>query len=284
MANYWGTYGVYIDAPGMSGVDPAQSGLLQNCNLIAAMASCAWTGKGAWFKSVASDEALQSSYPFTMYDFNQTIPQFTTTPEILLSSQTGTPVYARSTTSGESWPGIVEKAYYKSREWLLSGTWTDKPNLEKFNDVSINPTSNPSAVLYHLFGKEVTTNTINTTGDAIFSALDQLCIGRIPLRKIIYPAVACTFTNAASPITAGHTYSILGLAGTKTASGAWATKYIVLRDPKNVTTDPVFSGTGDVLTSGTWVNAINFANRDGIFALRADLFPTYFEKYAYVVC
>lgn len=288
----WQNYGKYIIAAGMEGKDPAQSGLLKNCSLVAALASCGWTRKGAWFKSVTTDDVLQSSYFFTLYDYNVTIPQFSV-PPALLQYPVGTLIYTKSTTSGESWPGVVEKAYYKSREYVSSRTWTDQPDAEKFNDEAINPTGNPAAVLYHLLGRTVTSATYGSagyTGDTIFGTLNNISTGRNPNRKILYPAVAWAKATAEASwvpntIVPKHTYSILGVAGSGHLSGTtwiWDTKYIVLRDPFTVTRDPAF-GSGDMLTTGTW-NAIDFSSADGIFALRADLFPRYFQGYAYAVC
>lgn len=113
----------------------------------------------------------------------------------------------------------------------------------------------------------------------VFLELEKICTGVIPYKKIKFPAVAWTKTDAPAPITNKHTYSILGLAGTKTPGGAWLTKYIVLRDPKNVAADPGF-GANEVLAS-KWL-MFDFTQKDGIFALKADLFPTYFQGYAYV--
>lgn len=266
----------------MSVEDPAQSDLVENCSLIAAMASCAWLKKGNWFKYVTVDDPLRESYQFTFYDYQKSIPQFSTSPAIQLSN--GIPLYARSTTIGESWPGIVEKAYYISRDYLR-GLWDDPANLDSayqpdivyYNPEERNPTANPKTVLFHLLGVEP--KYYDSLPADVFLELEKICTGVIPYKKIKFPAVAWTKTDAPAPITNKHTYSILGLAGTKTPGGAWLTKYIVLRDPKNVAADPGF-GANEVLAS-KWL-MFDFTQKDGIFALKADLFPTYFQGYAYV--
>ena len=284
--------GNYITAAGMDGIDPVQSGLLKNCSLIAAMASCAWVGKGAWYKSVTQNLPVQSSYSLQFYDYNSTVRPASPSsklPQVPL----GNLIYAKSATVGECWPSIIEKAYYQSRD-SIRGIITDTPDLEYYNDVTTNPTGVPAAVLYQLLNTEPikrskTLNGSDYNEGMIWSNLLSICQGRVPNLKIRYPAVAYSFDSVQAgwkpgTISPQHSYSILGLAGTvDTATPPnWKTKYIVLRDPWAVTTDPGFASP-EMLTSGSWINSINFAAKDGIFALRSDLFPMYFQGYAYAV-
>ena len=286
-------YGDYIKAAGMEGVDPAQSGLLLNCNLIAAMASCAWTGKGPWYKYVtAGNDPVQSSYSLQFYDYNKRIPSMTCSSN-LPQSPLGTLSYAKSTTINECWPGIIEKGYYQAREWCISGTIPTMPDFLKFNGTVINPTLDPPTVLYQLLSANPNKKTDSDSGYdylSIFNHLVSLGAGRLPNRKISWPAVAWSYASpkpgwVANTIVPQHTYSILGVTGSgnfTTTPVTWTTRYILLRDPYTVWKDPAFPST-DVLTTGIWYG-IDLTKSDGIFALRADLFPLYFQGYAWAVC
>jgi hypothetical protein len=282
-SDYQSYAGSYIAASGMQVFDPYQSGALKNCSLIAAMASCAWTGKGAWYKSVAS-EMLAASYSLNFYDYNSAIgPVYPTSK--LPQVPKGSLIYAKSTTAGECWPSIIEKGYYMARDKLRQIT-SDTPDPEYYNDDTRNPTGVPATVLFQLLNTEPKKRSVLLNGTdyakMIWPDLLSICIGRGSLLKIRYPAIAYSYATSQAPITARHSYSILGLAGTYDATNGWTSKYIVLRDPWAVTTDPGFSS-NEMLTSGTWVGGVDFAKKDGIFALRADLFPVYFQGYAYAV-
>jgi hypothetical protein len=288
--------GNYITATGMDAIDPVQSTRLVNCSLIAAISSCAWTGKGPWYKNVgANSEVVASSYNLQFYDYNKQVPPVKTSSK-LPQDPVGNLIYAKSSTASECWPGIIEKGYYMSRDRILRNIDNDNPDLEYYNDQQVNPTNDPSSVLYHLLAAEPQKRSKLLNGTdykegMIWSDLKQICtLGRVPNLKIKHPAVAYTFdkvqddwkTNTISP---KHTYSILGLAGTVDTANPpnWTSKYVVLRDPRGANAEPTLPAP-DMLTAGSWINGINFATRDGIFALRSDLFPVYFQGYSYSVC
>lgn len=287
-ADYVQWKGNYITAAGMAGVDPVQSKDLANCNLIAAIASCSWTGKGAWFKSVAADDPVAAAYNLQFYDYYKDVPLVAPTSK-LPQSPLGTLVYGRSQTANECWPGIIEKGYYMSRDRILRNINNDSPDMPYYNNSDVNPTKDPATVLYHLFKIEpqkrskVLYGTDYTEG-MIWSNLKSISAGRPPNLKINYPAIAWSSTDTAM-FSKGHTYAILGVAGTIDSATPpnWTSKYIVMRDCLNITWEPTVSGT-NVLTKGKWLNGIDFAVRDGIFALRSDLFPIHFPGYTYVVC
>ena len=67
-------------------------------------------------------------------------------------------------------------------------------------------------------------------------------------------------------ITAQHTYSLLGVTGTKSGiPPAWTTKYVVLRNPHGKGKgDPVMPG---YLYAGSWYNNVILGENDGVFAL-----------------
>jgi hypothetical protein len=289
----WQSYtGNYITAIGMAGLNPVQSGRLKNCSLIAAIASSAWTGKGGWYQYTTKDAPVGSSYDLQFFDYNASVPRVKPSSK-LLQEPLGNLIYAKSTIN-ECWPSIIEKGYYMSRDRITRSIDNDTPDMEYYNDEKINPTNDPAAVLYQLLHTPVIIKISKTTYGTDYkepmiwsNLLSISTLGRIPKLKIRYPAVAYTYDTiqpdwTTSTISPKHSYSILGLAGTVDASQNWTGKYIVLRDPWAVTTDPTLTFP-DVLTSGTWLGNIDFAKRDGIFALHSDLFPTYFQGYAYAM-
>jgi hypothetical protein len=285
-ADYVQWKGNFITAVGMTGVDPVQSPRLDNCSLIAALSACGWTGKGAWYKSVAANAAVAGSYSLQFYDYKGAVPLVKPSSKLPQDLQ-GNLLYAKSAKGTECWPGIIEKGYYMARD-RLRNIDSDTPDMEYYNDTTKNPTLDPPTVLYQLFRAEpVKRSTVLNGTDykegMIWSNLKSICSGKAPLLKILYPAVAYSYERS-DTFSPKHTYSILGLAGTlDTDLKTWTSKYIVLRDPLNVSWEPPLKSP-DVLTSGKWLSGIDFAARDGIFAISSDLFPTYFQGYAYVVC
>ena len=284
--------GNYITATGMDAIDPVQSSRLINCSLIAAVASCAWTSKGPWYKNVgANNEVVANAYNLQFYDYGKKVPAVNPSSK-LPQDPPGNLIYAKSATANECWPGIIEKGYYMSRDRILRNIDNDTPDIEYYNDPLVNPTNNPPSVLYHLLQTEPQkrSNLLNGADykeGMIWADLKGISLGRVPNYKIRYPAVAYTFdkvqnTWKTDTISPKHTYSILGLVDTSTAANP-ASKYIVLRDPRGASAEPALPAP-DMLTQGAWLNGINFANRDGIFAIRSDLFPVYFQGYAYSVC
>jgi hypothetical protein len=262
---------------------PIQSGLLTNCSLIAAIASCAWTKK----PPVSTAQELPPPYCYSFYDYNN--PQYDTSSSELLPQINGKLIYAKSSDPNECWPGMIEKAYYQSREHIQFVD-NDKPDYIKFNqDDPNNPTKDPKAVLKQLTNVEPVYKYAKTTPDN-FQFIKGLCTGVAPNLRIKYPAVAWTYDveQANYPMNDGtialkHTYSLLGVTGA-VSKGVFTSKYIVLRNPWGPSAqspDPQLTATS-LFTDTPWFG-INLADADGIFALRADLFPMYFDQYAWVV-
>jgi Calpain family cysteine protease len=285
----------YITAAGMRGLDPVQSGLLSNCSLIAAIASCAWVAgtKPAWFKSVTSNAAVAGSYSLQFYDYLKPVPLISPSSKLPQPVQDNL-IYAKSTKSDECWPSIIEKGYYMSRDRILRNIDSDCPDMEYYNDETINPTRDPPSVLFQLLNTEPVKRSKVLNGSdynesMIWGDIKGIGAGRIPNLKTKYPAVAYTYDTKqgnwkTDTIPPKHTYSILGVTGTLDTARPpnWTSKYIVLRDTWGFNNDPSLSSP-DVLTQGTWLSGIDFAAKDGIFALRSDLFPVYFQGYAYAV-
>jgi hypothetical protein len=268
----------------MAGIDPAQSPLLDNCNLIAAITACAWTGKGAWYRNVAADQPIANSYNLQFYDYNNRNVPVVSPSKYLPQNAEGMLLYGKSTTNTECWPGIIEKGYYMARD-RLRGISNDNPNMEYYNGVDINPTKDPGTVLYQLLNVEpvrrsTAINGVDYKEALVWNDMNVICTGIPPNRKALRPAIAYSFSDS-RVFSPKHTYTILGQAGTY-LNRAWESKYVVLRDSRNTTWEPDLKAP-DVLTAGKWINNIDFAAKDGIFAIRSDLFPVYFQGYAYAV-
>src|SRR5665647_1316106 len=267
--DYIGTFGT----PGVN--DPVQGKYLRNCSLIAAFSSLAWKGKIA--TQAAGPNII---YSFQFFNPNKTQKLDGRTPldgfEKLL--------HAKSDTQTEIWPALYEKAYYM---WLDNiSDPAGRPNY-----CSYAAWQSPVTVLKQLTGKNLSiipaTPLVALTA---FNNIDAFCDNLVSNtnRAIKSPAVAWTYDNGAqysdNKIIVQHTYSLLGVAGTKDAQGNWTNRYVVLRNPYGSTRgDPVGLPAGSLYVGPLWSRNINLGNNDGIFGLRHDLFAQYFAGYAWVL-
>lgn len=273
--------------------DPAQGIYLNNCSLVAVLASLAWKKGIPALRNHTINKALTDPYTFKFYGnadrpeqkTNGTLPQDTNRK--LLHGKSDTSVI-------EIWPAIWEKAYY---QWLDNLTKvTDKPNYCIHTEWQ-----SPVTLLYHLTGRipfERTSNGSDTLDSATaFSEIVNWCdgCGIASHRTIKTPAVAWTYDpRAANPagvvfspttIEAQHTYSLLGVVGKIDDQGKWTEKYIVLRNPcGSARGDPTAGSVSLYNTDVLWCNStINFVYKnDGIFAIGADDFVKYFAGYAWM--
>lgn len=259
--------------------DPAQGIYLQNCSLIAAFASLAWKGQ-----INVQPAGPKITYSFQFYNPNKLQKADGMTP----LDAYGKLMHAKSDTPTEIWPALYEKAYYM---WLDKiDAPSGRPNYCKYTGWQ-----SPVTVLSQLTGKAAIQKDCQrdfASSDAVFSFInDNLCANYNPVatnRTLKYPAVAWTYDPtirnpyglqfSEATIAAKHSYSLLGVTGTK--SGAtWTSKYIVLRNPNGLRTgDP----SGVTLYNGTWCN-MNLGTSDGLFALAVDQFAKYFEGFTWVV-
>ena len=172
----------------MAGFDPAQSPLLDNCNLIAAISACGWTKKGAWFKNVAVNEPVADSYNLQFYDYNNKNVPVVSPKKYLPQNPEGTLLYGKSTTDTECWPGIIEKGYYMARD-RLRGIDSNTPDMEYYNDVKINPTKDPGTVLFQLLNVEPVRRSTAINGSdykepLVWNDMNMvICTGRPPNRR-----------------------------------------------------------------------------------------------------
>ncbi len=260
--------------------DPVQGIYLENCSLIAGLASLAWKGK------IGVQPGPAYAFKFYRKDpNNNTIEETQNTDEILPLNAMGKLMHAKSDTPTEIWPALYEKAFYQ---------WLDKLGL---TNVSARPDycqhtewQSPVTVLFQLTGKEVRQKSC-PDWDTVFNDIDGFCTncGRSTTNRAInYAAVAWTYDpNANIPtgavysdttIIGKHSYSLLGVVKLGTA---FEQKFVVLRNPYGIGKgDPKMDG---LYTGALWCNNINFGDADGIFALRIDLFVKYFAGYAWAV-
>ncbi len=259
--------------------DPVQGKYLNNCSLIAAFASLAWKGK-----IIVQPPGPKITYSFQFYPAEK--PQ--KTDGMLPLDSMGNLMHAKSDTPTEIWPALYEKAYYQWLDNLGLDNASARPDYCRHVEFQSGVT-----VLFQLTGKEVKQKSCSGA-DTVFSDIDGFsanCGRSTTNRAINYTAVAWTYDPAVSnpngaaysdtTIRGCHTYSLLGVAGKKDASGKWTERYIVLRNPYGIGKgDPKMDG---LYTGALWCNDINLGNADGIFALQIDQFVKYFEGYAWVV-
>jgi len=256
--------------------DPVQGTHLKNCSLIATFASLAWKG----IINVQPADPRTTTYSFKFYNPNTTVLVDGMTP----LDTTGKLMHAKSETPTEIWPALYEKAYYMWLDHINNPS--GRPNYCGY------PTwQNPVTVLQQLTGKNV--NAVTATplvALTAFNNIDAFCVNLVSNtnRVIQGPAVAWTYETGAqysdTKIIAQHTYSLLGVAGTKDTKNNWTSRYVVLRNPYGKDRgDPTGLPAGSLYTAALWSRNINLGNNDGIFALRYDLFAQYFAGYAWVL-
>ncbi len=254
--------------------DPVQGNYLLNCSLIAAFSSLAWKAK-----ITTQPAGPKITYSFQFYNPNK----LQTTDGMCPLDANGKLLHAKSDTENEIWPALYEKAYYM---WLDNiNNPSGRPDYCKYS-----AGQDPVTVLQQLTGKAVSAKPATPlVALTAFNNIDAFCVNFVTNtnRAIQSPALAWTYEAGAqysdTKIIAKHTYSLLGVAGTK-VNGIWTDRYVVLRNPYGKSRgDPIGLPAGSLYTAAPWCKNINLGNNDGIFALRYDLFAQYFAGYAWVL-
>jgi hypothetical protein len=251
--------------------DPIQ-GAVANCYLIAAMASIAWarpymigqltraTGQG--------QQQFVDMIRFHDIDHGNAEVDVEVTEATLVSTSTGQPLYCRSSEAGEIWPAVYEKAFAK---WK-TGTTSDYPDITAtaWGDC-VRASAELTGLGRHYY------ETASMSADDLWNTVRANSLSG----RTFNPMTAATYGSGdASPdhvnyadanLVAAHCYSVLGWAY---ESGQ---KYIVLRNPWGNTeaTLGVLGGT-EWFYDVSWWRPIVLSNPDGVFALRADVFKSYF--------
>ena len=190
------------------------------------------------------------------------------TEATIASTATGGPVYCRSSEPGEIWPAVYEKAFAK---WK-TGVTHDHP------DITATAWGDPCRASAELTGLSRSYySTAAMTANELWDKVRGHSLGG----RTINPMTAWTYGSGQdSPdgieyseanLVASHAYSVLG----------WAydngRRYIVLRNPWG-NTEATYGELGGtiMLYDVSWWRPIALANPDGVFALRADAFKSYF--------
>ncbi|MBP1928034.1 hypothetical protein J2741_000581 [Methanolinea mesophila] len=252
--------------------EPMQ-GYSADCYFIAALSSVAWAAQSSLstsstsFKFYNPDPSIIDPNKRTIsIAIDQNLPVEASGKMIFASCYVKTAVVP-GMPPVETWPALFEKAYASFRAKTIGDLPMGNGITALVNILSINS----SAWKYYYIWDATLTNVLTRSPD---NSSNILASG-----KTKYPMVAWTrnATNAAG-LYPNHTYSLLGISD----------GYIVLRNPyANRDTSKVLpEPTAGVKTAGTWNpdglpdNLIDFSDtKDGIFALRADIFAQNFLKF-----
>jgi hypothetical protein len=278
-ATAWVDVGDFFEE-GTEMTDPVQ-GALGDCYFIAALSSVAWArpyiiaqrnrATGAGQQQFVDMVEFFSGGKWIKVEVTELLPVVTPGNNL---------IYARSSETGEIWPGVYEKAFAK---WRTNHTG-DQPQYDPIAG------GDPVAALQQLTGlTTVYVDNASVTTDQIW----QKILGNCFNKKTFNPMVAFTYNSAAEAptpinydnahIAACHAYSILGWSQVNNQN------YIVLRNPWG-TYEATLNVTGGTWTawdqpynggSGFW-RSIPMATDEGIFALRVDTFKNYFAGFGWV--
>lgn len=251
--------------------DPIQ-GAVANCYLIASLASVAWARPYMIAHlsraTGASQQQFTNMIRFHDIDHGNAEVDVEVTDATIVSTATGNPVYCRSSEAGEIWPAVYEKAFAK---WK-TGISGDHPDITAtaWGDC-VRASAELTGLTRHYYQTAV------MSADDLWDTVRANSLSH----RTFNPMTAATYGSGdASPdhvdyadanLVAAHCYSVLG----------WAyengQKYVVLRNPWGSTeaTLAVFTGT-EWFYDISWWRPIVLSNPDGVFALRADVFKSYF--------
>jgi hypothetical protein len=257
--------------------DPVQ-GAVANCYFIAAMSSVAWARPYVIKQLTRATGQSQQQFVdmIRFYDPSKgNAAHDVEVTELTPVTSNGSPIYCRSSETGEIWPAVYEKAFAK----FVTNDPGDFPDITKtaWGDC-VYASAQLTGLSRHYF------DTASHTADQLWNLVRANSLSR----RTFNPMTAWTYGSGdASPdhitysdanLVAAHCYSILG----------WAYEngheYIVLRNPWGSTEASIntYGGT-EWFYDVSWWRPIAFANPDGVFALRAETFKMYFAGLGYVV-
>ena len=256
--------------------DPVQ-GAVANCYFIAAMSSVAWSHPYVIKQLTRATGQAQQQFVdmIRFYDpANGNTAHDIEVTELTPVASNGSPIYCRSSETGEIWPAVYEKAFAK----YVTNDPGDFPDITKtaWGDC-VYASAQLTGLSRHYF------DTASHTADQLWNLVRANSLSR----RTFNPMTAWTYGSGdASPdhvrysdanLVAAHCYSILG----------WAyengQEYIVLRNPWGSTEASINTyGGSEWFYDVSWWRPIAFANPDGVFALRADTFKRYFAGLGYV--
>ena len=231
-------------------------GPLGDCYFLAALSSAGWVNKNL-IKSVDKN----GTHTMTFYTWLKKAEKVSVSEEIPCSLSENTPAYGSSTTSGETWPAVWEKAYAK---WD-TGCSNDHPNILKIaggnGGTALRQITGKGYSYYYLYNL---TSRLNT----VWSWLDK---NTDYTGKTLTPMVVNTSSidrEDSLGIVSSHVYSVLGI---ETVNKK---KRIILRNPW------AWKEPKKYCREGSW-NGLKL-NTNGVFSIEFERFLEYFYNLYYV--
>lgn len=250
--------------------DPVQ-GAVANCYYIAALSAVAWASPKRITHITRATGQAQNSFTnlirFYKPDNAGLDKEIEVTDTVPLNSG-GSPIYCRSSETGEAWPAIYEKAYAKLKTGIsgdhpdITATgWGDcvwaTAQLTGGQRYYYDSASRSGSQLWDLVrGNSMSYRTFNPMTAWTYSS------GEASEKKVVY---------SDANIVASHCYTVLGW--------AWrdGRRYIVLRNPWGNTEATVSPLPASIwMYDISWWRPIDLTAVDGTFAIEADAFKTYF--------
>ncbi|MBA2548208.1 MAG: hypothetical protein H0V16_07085 [Burkholderiaceae bacterium] len=260
-------------------LDPIQ-GAISDCYLISAMIALAWVKPPSWETALRTVRFDPPKEPALEWQFHTERGRERNRLKIsgrLPVSSKKKPRYARSV-SGESWPGMLEKAYVmKMRPADASG---DEPQLADYQAIEREPVSiSPPRACQILAGGardgEILDNRAN---DAKLLKPRSRLVNAVGVVRL--PVMAWTKDNIGvknrkvwekTGLWPNHAYALLGVT---------PTNHIVLRNPHGLATKPRRG-----YARGMWTPKNREPvelNKKGVFAISPPLFFNYFDNMGWV--
>ncbi|MET0519349.1 MAG: C2 family cysteine protease [Burkholderiaceae bacterium] len=256
--------------------DPVQ-GAVANCYFIASLSAVAWSQPYRIAQQTRATGMGQSQFLDRISFYKpdgQGLDRELEVSETVPMTGWGSPIYARSSEAGESWPAIYEKAFAK----LKTGTTTDHPDITAtgWGDCVW-----ASAQLTG--GNRAYYDTAGRSADQLWNTLRGNCLSYRTFR----PMTAWTYGSGADApdpvdyssanVVGSHCYTVLG----------WAyrncRRYILLRNPWGNTEATASALDATVYAHDvSWWRPITLKDADGTFAMEIGAFKRYFAGFGVV--
>ncbi len=252
--------------------DPIQ-GAVANCYYIAALSAVAWAVpyriQNLTRATGVGQQNFVNAIRFYKPDSNgQVDREIEVSDAVPVSNASGNFMYARSSEAGEIWPAVYEKAYAK----LTTGTDGDRPDI-----TATAWGSSLRATAQLTGGQRFAYGTSSKSADELWDLVRANSRGG----RTFNPMTCWTYSSSGAAdrdidysdanIVASHAYTVMG----------WAyrndRKYIVVRNPwgRTEATTSILNGTLWLYDISFW-RPIDLTANDGVFAIEASAFKTYF--------
>jgi hypothetical protein len=264
--------------PGSFGLDIRQGDSL-DCYFVAALIAFAWSTAPSLHGKPDPADTTKHKYSFRPMG-NPASRSINTDRTLAVDDATSSLVFAHLALPNGNlvWPGLYEKAY-----GIFRGLDPVEPAIESLG------TYNPGYALGEVINAATSSKNSSTYGTtaALFTELKSKAgITAAAGGKTVKPMVAWTYKDKAHTpggaydftddlIVGQHTYAVLGVTKVNNAD------CIVLRNPYGISTGTSIGGIDSCIP--TWGPAGGFQIPDGNFAITKDVFPNYFEGYAFKI-